>query len=197
MNTADPIKSLEDLENFKEYYLRAHPCPRNYLLIMMGLNTALRISDILALKWEHVYDETGGKIRNHITIREQKTKKISSIYINESIRAALHLYMDFLTESGKTYSPGDYIFSGQKDTKLPISRVQAFRIIKSAAEACGIDGIISCHSLRKTFGYYAWKKGTSPALLMNIYNHSSFQITKCYLGIDQDDRDDVFRNLIL
>ena len=50
---------------------------------------------------------------------------------------------------------------------------------------------------RSTFGYHAWKQGTPPALLMNIYNHSSYQITKRYLGIEQDDRDDVFKNISL
>ena len=42
--------------------------------------------------------------------------------------------------------------------------------------------------MRKTFGYYAWKYGTPPAVLMDIYNHSSYEITKRYLGIKQDDK---------
>ena len=46
--------------------------------------------------------------------------------------------------------------------------------------------------MRKTFGYYAWKCGTPPAILMDIYNHSSYEITKRYLGIKQDDKDSVF-----
>ena len=68
---------------------------------------------------------------------------------------------------------------------------------RKAAEAVGIEDVIRCHSLRKTFGYHAWKMGTPPALLMEIYNHSSFQITKHYLGIEQDDKDAVFRNIQL
>ena len=56
MNTAQPIRSTEDLNNFKKYYKEVRPSKRNLLLIVMGLNTALRISDILGLKWEDVYD---------------------------------------------------------------------------------------------------------------------------------------------
>lgn len=32
---------------------------------------------------------------------------------------------------------------------------------------------------------------------MDIYNHSSYAITKRYLGIEQDDKDDVFLHLNL
>ena len=60
-----------------------------------------------------------------------------------------------------------------------------------------MEGVISCHSLRKSFGYYAWKQGISPVMLMNIYNHSSYQVTKRYLGIEQDDRDQVFQTITL
>ena len=56
---------------------------------------------------------------------------------------------------------------------------------------------ISCHSLRKTFGYHAWKQSVPPAMLMDIYNHSSYQITRRYLGIDQDDKDQVFEKIRL
>ena len=81
--------------------------------------------------------------------------------------------------------------------RQPLSRYQAYRIVRKAAEAVGIEDVIRCHSLRKTFGYHAWKMGTPPALLMEIYNHSSFQITKHYLGIEQDDKDAVFRDIQL
>ena len=74
----------------------------------------------------------------------------------------------------------------------PLSRSQAFRIIKTAATESNLPEHISCHSLRKTFGYYAWKCGIAQAVLMNIFNHSSFQVTKRYLGIAQDDKDEVF-----
>lgn len=55
----------------------------------------------------------------------------------------------------------------------------------------------SLSHLSKTFGYYAWKQGTPPALLMDIYNHSSYRITKRYLCIDQDDKDKVFEHVCL
>ena len=47
MNTAQPIRNHEDLENLKRYYREIHPNARNQLLVILGLNTALRISDLL------------------------------------------------------------------------------------------------------------------------------------------------------
>lgn len=47
--------------------------------------------------------------------------------------------------------------------------------------------------LRKTFGYHSWKKGVPIPVLMELYNHSNQSITKLYLGISQDDIDDVYR----
>ena len=60
-----------------------------------------------------------------------------------------------------------------------------------------MDGNISCHSMRKTFGYHAWKNGGQPALIMDIYNHSDIEITKHYLSIDQDEKDALFHKLNL
>lgn len=78
-----------------------------------------------------------------------------------------------------------------------MSRSQAFRIVKEAAEYAGLDEHISCHSLRKTFGYHAWKQGVQPALLMELYNHSSYRVTKKYLCIEQEDKDRVYLNVQL
>lgn len=192
MNTAEPIRNVEQLMAFKDYYKRKKPMPRNYLLITIGLNTALRISDILSLKWEDVYDKDICDYRKHIYLVEQKTGKSSRIYMNESICEALDWY-----KKSKWYNRSEWLFWSQGDTKTHISRMQAHRIVKEAASYCHMEGVISCHSLRKSFGYYAWKHGVSPVMLMNIYNHSSYQVTKRYLGIEQEDRDQVFQTIIL
>ncbi len=196
MNTAQPIRNNEDLKHLKTYYYRKIPNIRNYLLVIIGLNTALRISDILRLKWGNVYDFRRKKFERHISIVEQKTGKKAEIYINESIRHALRLYQKEW-EKNRAWDEEQYLFAGRKNTGHPISRVQAHRIIKEVAENCHIPGVVSCHSLRKTFGYYAWQQGVSPVMLMNIYNHSSYAVTRRYLGIEQDDRDKIFREIVL
>lgn len=199
MKTTQPIRSFDDLEKMKKYYLFTHPNKRNYALIIAGLNTALRISDILKLRWEDVYNVDTMDFRQHIDISEKKTGKDTSICINNNLREALYMYMSDKVKKGSAIQEliKQYIFNGQKSPDRPISRVQAFRIISKAAKECNIEHSVSCHSLRKTFGYHAWKQGISPALITSIYNHSSYKVTIRYLCIEQDDRDEAFRNIRL
>ena len=192
MSAAQPIRNLDDLKSLKNYYLKVQPNLRNYALISTGVNTALRISDILCLKWGDVYNFQLQTFRRHISLTEQKTGKEACIAMNKSLCQALLRYKDSLD----AVESENYIFSGKyPDTHL--SRSQAFRIIKHACEELHLSEHISCHSLRKTFGYHAWNSGADPAILMIIYNHSSFSITKRYLGIEQDDKDQIFLNLHL
>lgn len=172
--------------------MKDEPNMRNYVLICLGVNSALRISDLLELKWKDVYNFKDENFKKHLITYEKKTGKETWIAINENARNGLQEYMKFL----KKISGEDYIFKG-KNNGGHLSRSQAFRIIKHAAGELNLENGISCHSMRKTFGYYAWKCGTPPAVLMDIYNHSSYEITKRYLGIKQDDKDSVFLNVNL
>lgn len=192
MSTTQPIRNLKQLETFKRYYEITEPHPRNCLLIHLGINTALRISDLLHLTWSDVYDFDTKALHSHLNVMEQKTGKKNSIALNNNARLALNTFFQ-ITEYNH---PSDFLFQG-KNRNQPLSRYQAYRIIKKAATHAHLQENISCHSLRKTFGYHAWKSGAQPVLLMNIYNHSSFQITKHYLGIDQDDKDQIFLDVNL
>ena len=190
MSTTQPIKDKKQLASFKDYYLSEKPNPRNYMLLIIGLNSALRISDILSLTYGDVYDFERKLWRKHIVVVEQKTGKTNRIYMNKIIRDTLEKFTDPAQKEASSW-----IFVSQIQGSAPLSRFQAYRIVKKAAHFAGLDAGVSCHSLRKTFGYYAWKQGTPPALLMSIYNHSAYQITKRYLGIDQDDKDEVFSKI--
>ena len=190
MSTTQPIRDSQDVKSFVDYYNSKKPNLRNHALIVFGLHTALRISDILSLRWEDVYQFDNNRYVPHLLVYEKKTGKASMIALSPKIIDALDEY-----RMQRKPKQGEYIFSKTTDSTRPLCRTQAYRIVKKAAAATLDETHISCHSLRKTFGYHAWKKGTSSVLLMDVYNHSSFVITKRYLGIEQDDRDSLFEKM--
>jgi len=184
----EPIRDKNMLRMFADYWLKQGNL-RNYVLIVLGVCTALRIGDLLRLVWSDVYDEKHRKFLSHITLIEQKTGKYKVIALNKQAINALNMYLP--------NSRGNFIFASNRKDRQAITRVQAWRIIRTAAEAVDLNGQIGCHSLRKTFGYFAWRNGTLPVVLMDIYNHSSYEVTRRYLGISQDDRDKVYKGMAL
>ena len=188
MATTEPIRNRQQLHDMAEYF-RERGEFRNYALIVLGACTALRISDLLRLKWTDVYDEAHNVFRTHIVLTEQKTGKQKEIALSGQATKVLRIYLP--------HRRGDYLFPSRNGDNKPITRTQAWRIVHEAATAVGADGHISCHSLRKTFGYHAWVNGVSPVILMDIYNHSSYDVTKRYLGVAQDDLDKAYREIDL
>ena len=160
---------------------------RNHLIIALCIHTALRISDVLRLTTDDVYDFKNRCVRKNITITEKKTKKTKSIALNKSIVA-------ILSACFPSAVPGAPLIRNRRTNKA-IGRIQAYRIIRDAARALGFAQPVSCHSLRKTFGYHSWKMGTAVAVIMDIFNHSSLKVTQRYLGVSQDDRDAAYLGL--
>ena len=140
------------------------------------------------MRWDDVYDFENMRVRAGFNIIEKKTRKAKTVALNKMAVAALNLFAPGAAQKGRCLIENPR-------TGSAISRIQAYRLIRAAAEALRFQGRVSCHSLRKTFGYHAWKNGVSPAILMEIYNHSSLAVTRRYLGITQDDKDEAYRML--
>ena len=186
MSTTEPIRNKNQVRELTEYYLKKGEI-RNYVLVTMGLHTALRISDLLRLNCDDVYDFENRRVREVIIVTEKKTGKSQTIALHKSAIIALTVYLP-------AAKPGEPLIKNKRTGKA-ISRIQAYRLIRAAAEALKFKNRISCHSLRKTFGYHAWKEGVSPAVIMEIYNHSSLAVTRRYLGVTQDDKNAVYLGL--
>lgn len=189
MAATEPIRDKKQFKALTEHFLRKGQL-RNYAMVIMGAYTVLRISDLLRLKWTDVYDKERQEFRAHVTITEHKTGKVKTIALNKHVLNALRLYFP--------HRRGEFIFASNRKNGKAISRVQAWRIIYGAVISVGIAGKIACHSLRKTWGYHAWTSGAvSPVVIMHIYNHSDFTVTKRYLGVEQDDLDKAYLGLEL
>ena len=187
MAATQPIRNRKEVRKLMDYFLKLGNL-RNYALVVLAVHTALRISDILRISWDDVYDFERGKVRSSINIVEKKTKKSKTIALNNKVVVALTLLSEKNAESGR-------FLIENPNLKKAISRIQAYRIIRAAAEQVALTSRVSCHSLRKTFGYHAWKNGVSAVVIMEIYNHSSLAVTKRYLGVTQDDKNSVYMGL--
>jgi integrase len=181
MKLVQPIRDREKLEEMKMELLKIGY--KNYLMFVIGINTGLRISDILQLTVKDLKDKT------HIKIVEQKTNKIKRFLVNSSLKVEIDKYIN-------TMSDEEYLFQSRKGENKPISRVQAYRILNSAAEHIGLQEI-GTHTLRKTFGYWHYKQYKDVALLQEIFNHSSPSVTLRYIGINEDIKDRSIENFYL
>lgn len=190
MIAVEPIRDKKKLNDMK-IYLKGKSL-RDYTLLVVGINVALRISDLLKLTWGDVLNDNKKSFKS-INLREGKTKKKRNIELNKASQKAL----SELLETLKYYQPQDYIFKSRESRSKAITRQQALNILKGAAKAVGISDNVGTHTLRKTWGYHAWKQGFSPALIMDTLNHSNLNMTKRYLGIRQDDINSLYQNLNL
>ncbi|EOP68305.1 phage integrase [Bacillus cereus VDM006] len=176
MNFVQPIRDPEQIQYIKEYLKEKNE--RDYILFVMGINTGLRISDILKLK---VGDLKG----SHISMREMKIGKQKRIEITSTLKRELRWYIEEREDN-------EYLIKSRQGKNRPIGRSMAYKILRSAAEEFGLDEI-GTHTLRKTFGYHMYKQTKNIALLMEIFNHSSERVTLRYIGVNQDVMDKAMR----
>lgn len=181
MKEVQPIRDRKKIEGMKTELLKQGY--RDYILFVLGINTGLRISDLLKLKVEDVKDNT------HIILTEQKTGKIKRFMINNQLRQDIDKYINNM-------SGNEHLFQSQKGYNEAISRVQAYRILKKAAENVGLKEI-GTHTLRKTFGYWHYKRYKDVALLQELFNHSAPSVTLRYIGINQDIMDKTIEDFYL
>lgn len=180
MNTVQPIRDIEKVNDIYDYLY--DQSPRNGLLFVFGIYTGLRISDILAIKVRQVRNQ------EYLSIREKKTGKEKNIPINKFLKVKIDEYIRDLNNY-------EYLFYGRRKTS-PMSRQQAYNILSSAAARFGVPGV-GTHTLRKTFGYHMYKKTHDVAMIMDILNHSSQAETLRYIGISQDTKDKMYKNIDL
>lgn len=172
MNKVQPIRNKDVISNILSYLRNTNE--RNYILFMLGIYTGLRISDIRRLKVGDVRSKQG------VNIKSKKTGKMIFIKFNVELKRALDKYI-------KGKDDNDYILKSREGYNSPITRQQAYKILRKIADKFDLQSI-GTHSLRKTFGYhyyYACKKDIVKVQM--ALDHSDPSITLRYIGILQED----------
>ena len=187
MKLVQPIRDLETLQRCFDI-AREHDRNRKTgevsweLILLIGLNTSLRVSDFRRFK---VSDLRG---KDYAQMQAKKTGKEARILINPQARKEINRLL-----AGR--KPDEYIFqSRQKDSithkARPITRQRCYQIMNTIAKEAGIEERIGCHTLRKTFGYHYYKLTGDVVSLQRILGHSFQRETLVYIGVVQENIDE-------
>ena len=177
------LKSAEHLDeqelNKLLKYLYANKLWTYYLMVRVGVSTALRFSDLSRICWTDILN------KEDITIKEKKRGKVREIPLPSELRETTNKIYDLLKQPEKS------------KTIIPLCIRTINKQIKIHAAKAGIRGKrISTHSWRKTFGREVWKRNNyseaSLIKLSQLFKHSSVAITRTYLSITKEEVDELY-----
>ena len=176
MKEVDAVKSQEDLTTIHNL-LRKHGNEDYADIWKLGINIALRISDLLSIRNDHINLE-----RRELELIESKTGKNRLIRLNETAISII--------KRRQEANPGNvYLFQSNRyqtqGLPKPLTRAPVARKFKEIGEILGIK--LSTHSMRKTRGYMMYQAGVSIEQISRVLNHSSPSVTLAYIGITRED----------
>ena len=188
---ADSVKTLEEIEKIKAYFLNRKEY-RNYCLFIVGITTGYRCGDLLNLKFSNFFNEDYSW-KQEIDIIEQKTKKRRKMPIIDSIKKAINLYINQI----RYFELDEYVFKSQKGKNKPIGISPARAIFNKMAKDLDLPYHCSTHFLRKTFAYWFLQihknDMTALATLQDMLNHSSERMTLKYCGIEKERKEKMLK----
>ena len=180
----DPIKNLKDIKSIKKML---QDSPRDYALFVMGINTNLRASDLVAVTVCQVRTLQTG---DDLVLTERKTGKERRITLNKAVVDAIknHLASSELDDT-------DPLFRSRKGGRLSIPSIH--RLVKGWCAAINLKGNYGSHSLRKTWGYHQRVTfGADLPTLMTCFNHSTQRQTLKYLCVQPGELKAIYQNEI-
>jgi integrase len=180
----DPIKNRKDIKAIKKMLKDS---PRDHALFVVGINTNLRASDLVALTVGQVSTLQAG---DDLVLTEKKTGKERRITLNP---ACIEAIQNLLSDSA--LDDADPLFRSRKGSKLTIPSVN--RLVKSWCKEINLTGNYGSHTLRKTWGYHQRVTfGADLPTLMTCFNHSTQRQTLGYLCVQPDEIKGIYQNEI-
>ena len=185
--TADYIPWDEAMNLVRKLYRDGNY--RMSLLIGCGCFFGLRFSDLKTLRWEQLLNN------DSFAIYEQKTGKRREVKINKGFQRHIQDCHDALHIKDNT----EPCFLNRFGSVLTVQMVNRhFKNIKIKYHIKVKN--FSTHSLRKTFGRRVVEMAGADAemaliRLSELYNHSSVQVSRRYLGLRQEELGEVYDSL--
>lgn len=190
----EPIKDENVLKQVKETLKDNFKFGiRNYTIFQVGKATLLRVSDVLLLKYNDIYDEQGN-VRIRTFIHDKKTGKPNTLYL-EPVEEDLIEYQQWLKDKNII---SEWLFpSLQPQVKgdKHIDERQFYQVMHKVGELLNIN-YLGTHTMRKTGAYRVYvQSGYDIGLVQDLLNHSSQKMTLKYLGLDQISKEKKLRKV--
>lgn len=204
-HSAEPIKSLDDIERISAFLIN-NKRYRDNMMFIMGINFGLRISDLRVLRFGNIINDNF-TFKDTFAVLEKKTKntrkrkKNRYITINNAVIEAVTLYL----EHTPNVCLSDYMFKSEsakdKYDDKPLSRQAIDFMLKGVAKDLNLNIRMSTHTLRKTFCYHQMVMSNNDhrklLLLQKMLNHSSPAQTLDYIGITGEEIEEAYKQLNL
>jgi integrase len=180
----------EEYSRLENYFATAADT-RGHLLLVLGCNTGLRITELLSLTVADCW--TGSEVRPELFVARRRLKGGKGVHrravsgrripLAQHVRDAIAAH---LRATGEV-RPGDALFRSRQSGAGSMTRWHAHRILRAACAACGIAHFfVSTHSLRKTFAQLCYQKTRCLLTTQRCLAHRSPLTTAVYLNINQD-----------
>ena len=189
--TVSPIRTYEEVLRITNW-LYQNKDHKYVLAFVLGVNVGLRANELLALRMNQVFNPDGtvrsiedlNDTDDVIYVYQGKTDKNRPIFLNTACKRILLWYFG---KSGSDLYSDDFLFPSREGGCIQVGTFR--KVLKEAAEACGIKENVGTHTCRKTFAYNVWQQTpdirTDITVLQALLGHSSPQITMRYLGLDR------------
>lgn len=210
-----PLSTIEEIANVKRYYITKtkeeyysngyNTKYRDYCIFCVGINTGLRISDLLSIQFKHLLTQNH-KWRTGFTICEKKRRKARKVVITPTIKNYFILY--FMNDNIDTHTVDleHYVFPSKKqgsDGSCKLSENQFSHRFKKDMQKCIElnyieDKNYNTHTLRKTFAYMLYEQTNHDiSLVSQTLMHDSVDVTMRYLGLTDTRVLETMKNLQL
>ncbi|EKE28353.1 MAG: hypothetical protein ACD_3C00071G0003 [uncultured bacterium (gcode 4)] len=196
MEFVEPIRDIRKIAQIKNI-LRWEGNIRDLLLFELGINSALRISDLLVLKVKDLF-ESNMSPREFFDIKEEKTGKANRITITPKVKETLKLYVVAYPKT--IHCVDNFIFFQKKTCPIwskPIGRKMSWLFMSKICKDVWLKWNFGNHTLRKTWWYQARMNSIPLEIIQHKLNHSSLTVTQRYLGITADEIMDACNKLDL
>ena len=160
----------------------------------VGVNTALRISDLLSLTMDNV--RALDPAQPALKLIEQKTGKHRKIVVNQSALAVMQRRLAEYPDHAWLFQ-SDAVNRNRCEPPKPINRRSVSRVFEQVGQRVAPKVVLGTHSMRKTRGYAMHKAGRSIESIAKVLNHSSPAVTMRYIGLVQQDIDESYTELEL